>query len=160
MEKENKNQEAMSAMTISEISLSREQAISIVKFNEYSLSDEGILLGLARLRSVYPTLSKGFLKQLVYAIEKKKFTDDKFQRAIDNVFFTCRFIPSIADIVSFELDVSSPSKTLTPEEQKKQEKERIEEDERYAKETEDMLDNWEKRQKEEEDRLNYVPKGF
>lgn len=103
-------------MSKSEISLLRSDQECLVNLSVYGLTNKGIELNIERIRRVYPSLSAGFYRELVLRLIKKKFSDDKFSRAIDNVFDTCRFTPTLADFISYEPNEPLPEKTQGKEE--------------------------------------------
>jgi hypothetical protein len=65
------------------------------------LTPERIVISLARIKIIYPTLSEGFYDILLERIKFYKFSDWEFDKTINHIFDTCKYPPQISDFISY-----------------------------------------------------------
>lgn len=66
-----------------------------------TLTPEGTITGVAKLKTVYPTLTEGFFDVLIKRVKCYKFSDWEFNKAINHVIDTNKYPPQISDFISY-----------------------------------------------------------
>ena len=66
-----------------------------------TLTPEGTITGVAKLKTVYPTLTEGFFDVLIERVKFYKFSDWEFSKAINHIIDTNKYPPQISDFISY-----------------------------------------------------------
>jgi hypothetical protein len=66
-----------------------------------TLTLEGTINGVARLKTVYPTLTEGFYDILLERVKFYKFSDVEFCKAVNHIIDTNKYPPQISDFISY-----------------------------------------------------------
>lgn len=72
-----------------------------LSLNTLTLTPEGTIKGVAKLKAVYPTLTEGFFDVFLERVKYYKFSDWEFIKAVNHVIDTNKYPPQISDFISY-----------------------------------------------------------
>ena len=77
-------------------------------YGEGKVSPECLALNIVKLKDAFPKLENGWYRQLQRFLETERFTDNRFNDAVENLIKTCLYPePTIATVLGWDKKIKS-----------------------------------------------------
>lgn len=106
------------------LEITPEDKAEVSLYGDGKVSPECLALNIVRLKDSFPKLENGWYRQLQRFIEAERFTDKRFDDAVDNLIKTCVYPePTIASLLGYDkkaklytwFELGNISKDYSPE---------------------------------------------
>ena len=85
-----------------------ENKAEISLYGEGKVSPECLALNIVRLKDSFPKLENGWYRQLQHFLETERFTDNRFNDAVENLIKTCVYPePTIATVLGWDKKIKT-----------------------------------------------------